>query len=203
MRDVVVTPVQYSGPPRRSRNFEERLIVRFPSLYRRPAALAWRLLSPHSRVRRAFLRRAVRSGWAAGNRRDFELVLVRYASDVEVAFDPGFQTLGVGEPARGHRAMVEAWRTLFEAWDAEAEPCYIVDLRDRLLSLVFVRTQGRASGVKLDREVAQLATVRDGLISRDQLFFGWEEGLRAAGLNPDAVALPVRGKTSQAASSAG
>jgi hypothetical protein len=154
---------------------------RLSLFYRRPAALAWRLLSPHSRLRLAFLRRAVRSGWAAGNRRNFELVLVRYGSDVEVAFDPGFQTLGVGEPARGHRAMVEAYRTLLEAWEAEGEPCYIVDLRDRLLTLAFMRTQGRASGVKLDREVAQLVTVRDGLISLDQLFW---VGRRAAGRRP-------------------
>jgi hypothetical protein len=82
--------------------------------------------------------------------------LVRYASDVEVAFDPGFQTLGVGEPARGHWAMVEAYRTLLEAWEGEGEgePWYMIDLRDRLLTLGFVRTQGRASGVKLDRELA-------------------------------------------------
>jgi hypothetical protein len=203
MRDVVVTPVQYSGSQRRYRNFEERLIVRFPGLFQRWAGLAWRLLSPGSRLRRAILRRSVRSGRDAASRRDFELLLPRYAHDAEVAFDPGFQALGVGEPARGHRAMVEAYRTLSEAWGWEGELCYIVDLGDRVLNLGFMHAQGRASGVKLDREVAQLVTLRDGLITREQLLFGWEEGLRAAGLDPDAVALPVRGKTSQAASSAG
>jgi hypothetical protein len=202
MRNVVVTRVPHSAR-RRSRNLQERLFVRFPSVSRRQAALGWRLLSPHSRLRRALLRRGVRSGWDAASRRDFELMLVFYAHDAEVAFDPGFQALGVGEPARGHRAMVEAYRTLSEAWGWEGELCYIVDLGDRLLNLGFMRAQGRASGVKLDREVAQLVTVRDGLTTREQLLFGWEEGLRAAGLDPDAVALPVRGKTSRAASSAG
>jgi ketosteroid isomerase-like protein len=190
MQDVVVTPVQSSGPPRRSRSFEERLMVRFPSVYRRPAALAWRFLPPHSRLRRAFLRRAVRSGWAAASRRDFESVLVRYAHDAAVEFDPGFQTLGVGETVRAHPAAVEAWRTLAEAWGWELEPRCIVDLGDRALILGFFRTQARASGVKLDREMAQLLTVREGLVSRDQAFLGWEEGLRAAGIDAAAIGEP-------------
>jgi hypothetical protein len=40
MRDVVVTRVQHSGPPRRSRSLEERLMVRFPGAWRALAALA-------------------------------------------------------------------------------------------------------------------------------------------------------------------
>jgi hypothetical protein len=45
--------VEYSGPPRRSRNLDERLMVRFQSEYRRLAAFLWRRLSPRSRLRRA------------------------------------------------------------------------------------------------------------------------------------------------------
>jgi hypothetical protein len=37
MRNVVVTRVPYSGPPRRSRRLEERRTARFPSLSRRVA----------------------------------------------------------------------------------------------------------------------------------------------------------------------
>ena len=82
MRDGVITRVQYGGPPRRSRNLEERLMVRFPSLYRRQAALLHRLLSPGSRLRRGFLRRAVVSGWAAFSRRDFTLMQVPNGPEV-------------------------------------------------------------------------------------------------------------------------
>jgi hypothetical protein len=90
-----------------------------------------------------------------------------------------------------------------EAWGWEIEPRYIVDLEDRILNLGLFRTHAHASGVTLERDVAQLLTVRDGLISRDQAFFGWEEGLRAAGLEPDGVDLPSRGKAAHAASKAG
>jgi hypothetical protein len=78
MQDVVATPLQYSGP-RSSRNLEERIIVRFPRTWRALSALVQRRLSPRSRVRRALLRRNVVSGWNASSRRDYELLLVRYA----------------------------------------------------------------------------------------------------------------------------
>jgi len=48
-----------------------------------------------------------------------------------------------------------------------------------------------------------LVTLRDGLVIRDQNFFSWEEGLVAAGLEPDAIALPSPAKAAAAARSAG
>jgi ketosteroid isomerase-like protein len=195
MRDVVVTRVQRSGPPRRSRNLEERLWVRFPSMYRRQAALVLRL-SPRSRLRRAALRRAVLSGWASWDRRDLELNLVMFAPDAEFEFPSGMQSLGLGGPFRGYEGRIDAIEKLFEVWATELEPAYILDLGDRLLNLGFGHFPARASEVQLGGEAAQLVTVRDGLITRDQIFFSWGEGMRAAGLEPDAIALPIDGKTS-------
>jgi ketosteroid isomerase-like protein len=194
MQDVVVTRVKCSGPPRRSRTLEERLMVRFPAQYRRLAALALRRLpDPHSRLRRALLRRANISGWAAFNRRDFKLMLVRYGPEVEFEFDPGEQTLGLSGTFRGHEAMAGALGELVEGWSQfELEPAYILDLGDRVLSFGFQHARGGASGVQLEQAVAQLVTVREGLVTRDVHFFTWEEGLRAAGLDSDSVALPSR-----------
>jgi hypothetical protein len=83
MRDVVVTRVEQGGPSRRSRNLEDRFIIRFPALYQRLAALVFARLSPSSPLRRALLRRAVLSGWASAVRRDFKLNLLFFAGDVE------------------------------------------------------------------------------------------------------------------------
>jgi hypothetical protein len=44
------------------------------------------------------------------------------------------------------------------------------------------------SGLELEREFAQLFTLRRGLVAHEQFFIGWEKGLRAAGLAPDARA---------------
>jgi ketosteroid isomerase-like protein len=202
MDDVVITPVPYSGQPRRSRNLEERLWARFPSLYRRQAALVLRL-SPRSRLRRVALRRAVLSGWASWDRRDLELNLVMFAPDVEFEFPSGMQSLGLGGPFKGYEGRIDAMEKLFEVWATELEPAYILDLGDRLLNLGFGRFPARASEVQLGGEAAQLVTVRDGLITRDQIFFSWEEGLRAAGLEPGAISLPSRGRAAEAASRAG
>jgi ketosteroid isomerase-like protein len=196
MRNVVVTRVQHSGPARRSRNLEERLMVRFPSVYRRLAALVFRLLSPRSRLRRALLRRALLVGWGSFDRRDFELNLVLFAPDAEFEFPLGMQTLGLDGSFRGHAGRIEAFGKLVEVWgSSELEPAYMVDLGDRVLSLGFWHARARASAVQLEQEYSQLVTVRGGLITRDQSFFSWEEGLRAAGLDQDAIPLPSRGET--------
>jgi ketosteroid isomerase-like protein len=202
--NLVVTPVEYSGPPRRSRTFEERLMVRFPPLYRRFAALVLGL-SPRSRLRRVVLRRAAVSGWAALGRRDFKLMLVRYSPEVEFEFNPGMQTLGLSGTFRGHAGRVDALDKLAETWGSlETEPAYVLDLGDRVLALGFIRARARESGVPLEEKLAQLITPGDdGLITHDQTFYSWEEGMRAAGLDPNAIALPSREKAGQAARGAG
>ncbi|MFN2616590.1 MAG: nuclear transport factor 2 family protein [Thermoleophilaceae bacterium] len=193
MRDVVVTHVRRRGSPRRSRNLEERLFVRFPALYRRPAALVARL-SPRSRLRRTLLRREVVSGWHATSRQDFELVVVRYADDVEIKFDAAFEAIGLAGPFRGHQGILERERTFQEEWQRwEAVPMTVLDLGERLVVLGEVRLAGKASGLELEREVAQLMTSRDGLVVRDEIVMGWDKGLRAAGLDPEALDRGRRG----------
>jgi ketosteroid isomerase-like protein len=200
MREVVVTPVGRSGTPRRSRTLEERLMVRFPGAWRALSALVQRLLSPRSRVRRALLRRTVVSGLDAASRRDFELMLVRYAPDVENEFAPEFEALGLGGTFRGHDGMVKMIEAFGEAWERwELQPATVLDLGDQLLVLSAFRLPGNVSGLVLEQDFAQLITPRRGLVAREQAFMSWDKGLRAAGLDPDAVALPSGGKADEAA----
>lgn len=192
MRDVVVTRVQYSGPPKRSRTMEERVYARFPSLFRRLARISSRL-SRRSRLRRALLHRSFISGWAAYVRGDLKLMLVRYAPDVEFEFAPGQQTLGLGGTFHGHEGIVRGLRDLAEGWLSwRLEPAYLLDLGDQLITLGFVRARARASGVELESEFAQLLTVRDGLVAREQGWSTWDEAMRAAALDPDEIALRKR-----------
>jgi hypothetical protein len=189
MPNVVVTRVPHAVR-RRSRNLEERIYVRFPFVLRHLAALMFRL-SPRSRLRRVLLRRAFVSGWASFQRRDLELNFLFFAPECEFEFPPGLQTLGLDDSYRGHEGRMEALTKLLDVWGSELEPAYMLDLGDRLLNLGIWRTQARASGVPLDQELAQLVTMRDGLVIRDQNFLSWEEGLRAAGLDPDAIVFPA------------
>jgi hypothetical protein len=158
-------------------------------------------LSPRSRLRRALLCRATVSGWDASARKDFELMLLRYAPDVEVEFDPDFEALGLGGTARGHEGMVKMLDAFEEAWERrQSIPALLLDLGGQVLVLGTFRLPGSASGLEFAREFAQLSTPRGGLVARDQYFFGWDKGLRAAGLDPDAIPLPSRERARQAAS---
>jgi hypothetical protein len=197
MPGVVVTRVSKAAQ-RRSRNLEERIYVRFPVVVRRLAAFVFRL-SPRSRLRRVLLRRAFVSGWASFQRRDFELNCVFFAPDAVFEFPSGMQTLGLSGSYRGYAGRIEANNKLYEVWGSELEPAYMLDLGERLLNLGLWHTQARASGIPLDQELAQLVTLRDGLVVRDRTFLSWDEGLQAAGLDPDAITLPKRTETDQVA----
>src|SRR4051794_25985809 len=113
MRNVVVTEVR-SGPPKRQRNLEERIWLRFPALYRRLALVTSRL-SPRSRLRRMMLRRGLVSGWAAINRRDLELRRIMFAPNVESEFAHDQAALGLSG-LRGHAEMDQALTELAEIW---------------------------------------------------------------------------------------
>jgi ketosteroid isomerase-like protein len=194
MGEPVITPAHRRRAPRRSRSLEEHLSVRFPSLFQRVAAWVARL-RPDSRLKRALYVRSVHSGWDAFNRRDFDLMLVRYAPDIEFQFTPGQQTLGLDGTFHGHAGVLAGLGELAEVWDrTTAVPAYVVDLGERALFLGFMQAHAGASGIELEQKFAQLITIRDGLVSHDESYFSWDEGLRAAGLDPQAVALPEQPK---------
>src|SRR5919108_3011972 len=67
---------------RRHRTLDERILVRFPALVPWLRAAIVRL-PRHSRLRRAMLVRSVRQGYAAVNRRDFDLARTAYDPDCE------------------------------------------------------------------------------------------------------------------------
>jgi hypothetical protein len=94
-------------------------------------------LGPRSSLRRDFLRRNMVSAYSASNRRDFELMLVRYSPDVAVEFDPDFEALGLGGTYRGHEGLVKLITSFTEAWEQwELLPEVALDLGDeRFLGL--------------------------------------------------------------------
>ncbi len=187
----VVTPVAPAGAPRRSRSLEERFIVSFPSLYRVATALLLGLVRPRTRARRHFVRHAVASGWAAVQRRDFELMLVRYAPSVVYDADAGLQALGVPGSARGRAEMASVLAEILDVFDRfELAPALVVDLGESLIVLGASRVHGRGSGIELETQVAQLLTLEGGLVVSERDFFRWDDALRAAALDPAVLNLP-------------
>lgn len=95
------------------------------------------------------------------------------------------------------RHMEEAWAN----W--ELKPVAVVDLGNGGLALGTLRLPGRVSGLEFESEISQLMLPRRGLVVQQRDFLSWDDGLRAAGLDPGAIALPARPGSRQATSEAG
>jgi ketosteroid isomerase-like protein len=112
-------------------------------------------------------------------------MFVRYSPDVVWEIPEEFQTLGFAESYRGHAGLVdglERFTEAFESW--EIRPSRALDLGDRVLALGRFHGKARVSGVEWEQEFSQLVTLQRGLVVRDRFFYSWEQGLRAAGLEP-------------------
>jgi ketosteroid isomerase-like protein len=186
METPVVTRVTFDGPAPPRRTLVDRLTVRFPRAARWVLALGIRLYGPRSPARRGGLRRVLRSGWAAAPRKDWKLMFVRYSPEVVWELPQEFETLGFAGSYRGHEGLVqglEQFSEAFESW--EIRPARALDLGDRVLALGTFRGVARASGVEWRQEFSQLVRLHRGLVVRDRFFYSWEQGLRAAGLEPE------------------
>jgi ketosteroid isomerase-like protein len=119
----------------------------------------------------------VRAVAAAYNRGDLEALMQAYDPEVE------FVTLLLGT----HRGK-DAIRLVFEE-NRKNLPGYSLDLDelidagpDRVIAVAHLGGAGRVSEIALGDLIAFLATIKDGLIVRQQTFRNKEEALEAAGL---------------------
>ena len=165
---------------RRHRTLEERMLVRFPGLARQLSA-AWARLPQHSRLRRAILVRRVRQGFAALDRRDFDLLVIGLDPGVELHM--GHVLPDIGPVFHGHEGYREAWRHLLEAADTHLAPEELLDLGDRVLVTAKLTAQGTGSGVLVSQPLFLLLTLRGGLVVREHDFQDRAEALRAAKLS--------------------
>jgi SnoaL-like domain len=165
---------------RRHRTVDERIIVRFPGLARLLLA-AWARLPRHSRLRRVMLVRLVRRGYAAANRRDFDLLLIGLDPGIEL--HPMFP-LDFEASYHGHDGYREAWRVILEAFeDVRLDPQELLDLGDRWLVTIEWSGHGAGSGVSIGQQGFQLSTLRRGLVVRQDDFVDRQKALETAGLS--------------------
>jgi hypothetical protein len=165
---------------RRHRTVDERIFVRFPALARLLLG-AWARLPQHSRLRRVMLGRFVWRGYAAANRRDFDLLLI--GLDPAIELHPMFP-LDFDASYHGHDGYREAWRVILEAFgDIRLDPQELLDLGDRWLVTIRWSGHGAGSGVSISQRGFQLSTIRRGLVVRQDDFLDRQKALEAAGLS--------------------
>lgn len=167
------------------RTLDERLAVRFPRLLRFMARRVTRL-PLRSRLRRYLVARRTCQGFQGVNRGDLELLLTVYHEDVITCFDAsgGFIPLDLAGEHRGR----DGFRRLFENWqaawdDLKVEPRELIDAGDRLVVTVDIGGTGKGSGVPAALRYYDVYTLRDGLISRHEMFADRAAALAATGLN--------------------
>jgi ketosteroid isomerase-like protein len=170
----------------RGRAFDERILLRFPGLFRLMAS-AWSRLPPSSRLRRTITGHVVRQWTEAGNRRDFEFLFLGLDPEIEfeMADNPDFgftapDVVGVHRGHDGYRRMLERVTETLE--DLRFEPEEIIDFGDRLLIAGRLIGHSRYTGIALDGQLFQLVTLRGGLAVRQQDFVDRDKALEAAGL---------------------
>jgi hypothetical protein len=166
---------------RRHRTLDERIVVRFPSLGRWLAA-AWARLPRQSRLRRAMLVRRVRQGYAAANRRDFELLVTGLDPDIE--FRPVEAFPDAGGVFHGHQGYLEPWRHLLGGFeDFRLDPHELLDCGDRVVVKIELSGRGAGSGAPHSQQAFQVFTLRRGLVVRQDDFRVLSEALEAVGLS--------------------
>jgi ketosteroid isomerase-like protein len=169
-----------SGRAGQRRSFDERLLVRFPWLYR-PFAASWTRLRPGSRLRRWLLKRTIARGAAAFNRRDLELALLGLDPGIEWVEDP---RRADGRIYRGHagvRESFERWTENFEEYEVTVES--LVDCGDKIL--IYAREEGRGSlsGGTISQRIYTVQTLQNGKVCRYEEFYEEQDALEAAGLS--------------------
>src|SRR5262245_5593391 len=130
MRGVRISLPPLSERAIQRRTLDERLFVRSPALFRRVARASVRL-QPRSRLRRLILAYAIQRGYAALNRRDFDVVLMR--SDPQVEYRPRGELIppDLERAFHGHDGYRRLWGRWFDAFeDFRWEPKEILDFGD-------------------------------------------------------------------------
>jgi ketosteroid isomerase-like protein len=177
---IALSPVGEKASQRRT--LDERVFLRFPALFRLLANALTRL-PLRSRLRRLMLARSLQRGYAAVNRRDFDVVLMR--SDPGVEYRPSGDLMPPDLEAvfYGHDGYLKLWRRWFDAFeDLRWDPEEILALGDKVLVTAQQRGHGSGSGVAVSEPVFQLFKLRRGLSVSQEDFLDRTKALEAAGL---------------------
>jgi ketosteroid isomerase-like protein len=169
---------------RRHRTLEERVLVRFPGLARRLSA-AWARLPQHSRLRRAMLVRSARQGFAALNRRDFDVLVI--GLDPNVVYHPR-----ADEPDPSPHVGRDAYERLvsgfFESFaEVTFEVLELIDAGDHVIVSTVLHAvlhgQESASAAGVSDTYVFVFKSRDGLVVEGWEYRTKQEAVEAVGLS--------------------
>jgi ketosteroid isomerase-like protein len=123
----------------------------------------------------------VRAVWDAYARRDVEAMQDRCTPDVVLTQPPEMP-----DPKRydGHQGLAQSIEDWPRQWDDfQLDVVEVIDANEsQVVAMTRQRGRGHTSGLELDFYVAFVLTLRDGKISRGDMFFERDQALEAVGL---------------------
>jgi ketosteroid isomerase-like protein len=123
-----------------------------------------------------------RSAYEAWNSADLEALLKLAHPDIEVDYTAGVFP-GIDQTYRGHEGVRRFWHELRGPWNSISITSMDVRGRGNKVAAVFTfEGQGR-EGIVVRREVANVMTFTDGLVSRIEAYGDPGAALEAAGLS--------------------
>jgi ketosteroid isomerase-like protein len=129
----------------------------------------------------------VRRVFDASAHRDSETVFSLFDPEAEWDNSHGpFKELIGGGVYRGHEGLRQFWHEYYaEVWErVEDDLQELIEVGDRVVSVVNTRARGRASGVEVEwTQNAGVWTIGEGKVIRVAWFTTLEEALEAAGLS--------------------
>ena len=176
-----------SKEARRGRALADRAVVAAPSLARAGMRAVLRL--PRSRLRTALLTYAIGRGYAAFNRRDWELNTLLHHPTAHRwdATRAGLTPMDVVD-LRGIEGYVEGMTRYLAAWgDLRLVVEQMVEVgSDRIVVLLRQIATGAGSGVPVEMATGDLLTFQDGWLVHQTISTDRDAALRSAGLDPPA-----------------
>jgi ketosteroid isomerase-like protein len=126
---------------------------------------------------------ALRAGYEAFNRRDFEALLALFDPDIELLQDASVAPdAGVFRGPEGATQFFEIILAGFE--ELEFVPEEMIDAGDQVVVVAAARGRGKASGVEVEARFTHVWTLRNGKAVRAVYYADHAKALADAGLTP-------------------
>jgi ketosteroid isomerase-like protein len=123
----------------------------------------------------------VAGGWAAFQRGDVEAMRADCHPDVLIVQPPEVPDTKTYSGLAGVKEAIEDWPNEWD--DFQFEVLELIDVSNtQLVSVTRHRGHGAMSGIEMDAIVAYVHTIRNGKLTRLDMFFSREQALEAAGL---------------------
>ena len=102
-----------------------------------------------------------------------------FDEDVEI-YDHDTPDQGVYRGHAGVASWLEEWGAAWAAWSIEPEE--FIDAGDSVVVFIRMKTQGRGSGVEVERRDAQVWQLRGGKVVRGDYYNDRQQALKSVGL---------------------